>query len=142
MNHDLQQACAILHQGNVTCVLCRENTIRTGTSRGVAPLLDFLNEGSWSGFSAADKVVGKATAFLYVLMGVRAVYAPVMSTAAIRVLNAHGIECSYDTETEAVFNRTRTGFCPMETAVREIEDPHQALTAIRATLAELARKPL
>lgn len=142
MNNDLHQARAILRQGAVTCVLCRGNTIRTGTSRGVAPLLDFLNEGSWSGFSAADKVVGKATAFLYVLLGVRGVYAPVMSAAAIRILDAYGIECMYDTRAEAIFNRNRTGLCPMETAVREIEDPHQALSAIRATLAELAHKPL
>lgn len=140
MNNDLNQARRTLLQGGFTCVLCRGEAIRTSSARGIAPLLTFLNDGQWSGFSAADKVVGKATAFLYVLLGVRAVYAPVMSEAALRILTEHGIECVFETEVEAVFNRTRTGYCPMETAVREIEDPREALAAIRRTLETLQKQ--
>ena len=61
-------------------------------------------------------------------------YVPVMSTAAIRLLQEYGIEYVYDHKTEAIFNRTRTDLCPMENAVRQIEDPHQALNAIQRTL--------
>lgn len=138
MNNDLISARGRLSRGGCTCVLCRGGDLYTSSERGVAPLLDFLDRGGWSGFSAADKVVGKATAFLYVLLGVRAVYAPVMSSAAIRILQRRGIDCVCDTEVDAIFNRTRTGLCPMENAVRDIDDPQLALEAIRNTLARLS----
>lgn len=139
MNEDLRRARQLLEQGTYTCVLCRDQAVRTCTARGIRPLLELLDEGSWQGYSAADKVVGKATAFLYTLLGVRAVYAPVMSEAAIEILERSGIAVSYEAAVPAIFNRDRTGFCPMETAVREISDAREALTAIRATLAQLQK---
>lgn len=137
MKEDLRRARAILEQGTFTCVLCKDQTVRTCTARGIRPLLELLDEGNWSGFSAADKVVGKATALLYVLLDIRAVYTPVISEAALDILNTHHIEVHYDQTVPAIFNRSRTGFCPMETAVREISDPHEALQAVRETLAKL-----
>ena len=134
MNQDLYKARIILSEGVNTCVLCQgSHTIRC-TARGVRPLVDLLQEGIDEGFSAADKVVGKATAFLYVLLKVRAVYAPVMSRPAIQVLQDHGIEIFYDIAVDAIFNRDRTGFCPMETAVREINDPKLARDTVMETL--------
>lgn len=137
MNKDLMNARQLLEDGDYTCVLCKGSDIRTSTARGVRPLLELLDEGSWAGYSAADKVVGKATAFLYVLLGVRAVYAPLMSESAICVLESHGIEFHYVTKVPAIFNRSRTGFCPMESATRDIEDPQLALSAVREALARM-----
>ena len=137
MNNDLYRARELLLQGHYTCVLCHADSLRTDIRRGVMPLVSFLQEGTWTGYSAADKVVGKATAFLYVLMDIRAVYAPVMSSAAIRILRDHHIDCCFETEVEAVFNRSRTGLCPMESAVRDIGDPQRALTAITQTLQQM-----
>ena len=91
----------------------------------------------FSGYSAADKVVGKATAFLYCLLGVTAVYTPVISQAALQVLTQHGIATEYDLCVPAIFNHRKDGFCPMETATRDISDPKQALCAIRSTLEKL-----
>ena len=73
---DLNRARALLTEGGYTCVLCRGEVFHTATHRGVKPLVDWLDSGlDLRGFSAADKVVGRATAFLYVLLGVRAVHA-------------------------------------------------------------------
>lgn len=137
MNEDLHRARQLLEYEGYTCVLCRGQEVRTCTARGVRPLLELLEQGSWSKFSAADKVVGKATAFLYVLLGVRSVYAPVMSVAALGVLSSCCIEAYYETLVPAIFNRTRTGFCPMETAVKDIDDAAEALQAIRAAFNKL-----
>ena len=121
-----------------TCVLCSEKQTLTATARGVSPVLAFLDSGKdLSAFYAADKVVGKATAFLYVLLQVKAVYAPVMSRAALGVLEKAGIPATYDTLTEAILNHRQDGLCPMETATRDIASPEEALAAIRATLAKL-----
>lgn len=137
MNHDLMEARRLLETGNFTCVLCKERSIRCCTTRGVRPLVDLLHEGTFNGYSAADKVIGKATAFLYVLLGVRAVYSPVISEAAYEILQNYRIEVTFDLVVPAIFNRSHTGFCPMETAVREIENPTNALAAIENTLQHL-----
>ena len=91
----------------------------------------------FSGYAAADKVVGKATAFLYCLLEVSAVYAPVISQAALEILQARGIHTEYDLCVPAILNRRKSGFCPMETATQNISDPEAALEAIRQTLEKL-----
>ena len=81
--NDLLKAKSILESNGFTCVLCKGDTVHTTTERGVKPLVRWLTEGTQlQGFSAADKVVGKATAYLYCLLGVKAVHSLVMSGAA------------------------------------------------------------
>ena len=135
MNSDLEQARRLLAESGSTCVLCKDSVCLTSSLRGVAPLLAWLDDGTdLHGFSAADKVVGKAAAFLYCLLGVSAVYAPVMSRAALQVLTERGISAQYETLAEGIINRRKTGPCPMEDATREIWDPQVALEAIRNKL--------
>ena len=103
--------------------------------RGVAPLLKWLDEGiNLQGFSAADKVVGKGAAYLYILLEVKEIYANVISRPALDTLKKHNIPTSYAILTEAVKNRDNTGLCPIESAVMNIDNPHDALTAIRNKL--------
>ena len=138
MGADLEKAVTLLSNEAYTCVLCRGETIYTATARGVKPLLEFLEtDTDVHGFSAADRVVGNAAAFLYVLLGVREVYAHVISRAAADTLTAHGIAARYDVLAEYIVNRAGTGHCPMESAVAGITDPHTALSAIKARLEAL-----
>lgn len=138
MNENLDKARRILESGDCTCVLCKDSTVLADDRRGIRPLLTFYrSDHDLHGFSAADKVVGKAAAFMYLLLGVEAVYAAVISTPARRVLESAGIAVSYDSEVRAIRDRTGTGFCPMETAVWEIDDPRAALSAIEKALAKL-----
>ena len=113
---DLQRAKVLLTEGGYTVVLCRGDATHTDTRRGVAPLLALLDAAiDLRGFSAADKVVGKASAFLYLRLGVASVYAPVMSAPAFDLLTANGVVVTYDTLVPAIRNRAGDGFCPMET---------------------------
>lgn len=128
----LHQAKKILMDGNYTCVLCGPEQIHTATARGVRPLVDWLDSGiDVRGFVAADKVVGRATAFLYVLLGVRAVWAGVMSTPAKNALEENGITALCGREVSGIINRRGDGPCPFEEAVLGITDPLEALDAIR-----------
>lgn len=132
MDNNLLKAREILQTGDYTCVVCREDTVYTTTLRGVAPLLDWLDDGTnLAGFSAADRVVGRGAAFLYCLLKVNAVYARVMSHPAAEVLRAYGIEAYADTFVEGIINRTGSGPCPFEAAVMDIHNAQEALTAIR-----------
>ncbi len=138
MNSDLKKAIAYLEKENCTCVLCKGDSLYHSRHRGVRPLLEFLDSGiDFSGFSAADKVVGKATAYLYCLLGIREVYAAILSDTAAAVFTKVGIPFSCETQVPFIRNRTNTGLCPMETATKDIDDPVSALTAIRETLKQL-----
>ena len=132
---DVETAARILTANDYTCVLCKNGTIHTTTLRGVKPLVQWLESGmDVRGFSAADKVVGKATAFLYCLLGVKEVYAQVMSEGALEVLRGHGVCARYDTLVKHIVNRKGDGICPFEAAVWDITAPEEARTAILAKM--------
>lgn len=137
MKNDTIRARDVLQAGQHTCVLCRGNTVLTDDRRGVKPLLELLGR-DLAGFCAADKVVGKAAALLYRLLGISEIYAGVISEPAISVLQTGGISVFYDQKVPAIRNRTDTGFCPMETAVWDVEDPALAPDILRTALAKLA----
>ena len=127
-----------LTEGGYTVVLCRGDVTYTDTRRGVAPLLALLDNGTdVVGFTAADRVVGKAAAFLYLRLRVAEVHALVISEPAYDLLTAHGVTVIYDTLVPAIRNRAGDGFCPMETVTLPLTDPVEAETAIRNRLAEL-----
>lgn len=142
--NDRDKAKAKLLSEGYTCVLCRGDSIRTSMSRGVRPLVEWLESSrhsksaeNFEGFSAADKVVGKATAFLYVLLGVKAVYACVISRSALKTLTEHSIAVEYNVLTENIINRKGDGICPFEAAVLDIEDPETAYSAIKSKMREM-----
>ena len=128
-------------QPSLTCVLCRGETVYQSEKKGVAPMMGFLDDGiDLCGFCAADRVVGRAAAFLFVLAGVRALYTEVISEGALQVLEDHQIPVTYKTRAPYIINRRGDGRCPMETAVEGIDDPEAAREAIRETMARLGMK--
>jgi hypothetical protein len=136
----LEKAKMLLDKTGSTCVLCGDDVIITDKRRGVKPLLDLLDgNGNTSGFSAADKVVGKAAAFLYCLLEIKDLFAKVISQPALDVLRSAGISVEYEELVPAIKNRAGDGYCPMETAVWNISDPDNALIAIRDTLFHLSK---
>lgn len=131
----------LLEKESYTCVLYDGKTTYTSTVRGVAPLLDWLTEGiSFEGYCAADKVVGKAAAFLYALLDVKEVYAPVMSEPALKVLKKYGIGAVCDQVVTGIKNRQGTGPCPMEQATEKVSTKEEALVTIRKKREELQRE--
>lgn len=139
----MEKACRMMGEQQLTCAFVLDNLVYISLDRGVKPLLDCYDEKKMPpGFSAADKVVGKAAAFMYVLLGAKELYADVMSRPALAVLQSYGIAAGYGQLTDAIVNRTGTGFCPMETAVLAISDPAEALGAIKNTRNALQKADL
>ena len=134
----MKTARRILEENGYTCVLRKGKILHITTERGVKPLVRWLSEGvDARDFSAADKVVGKATAYLYVLLGVKEVYAHIMSVSAAEVLARHGITAAQGALVEYIINRQGTGICPFEAAVLDIHTPEEALTVIREKMQEM-----
>lgn len=140
-SESLKKAKELLSEGKDTCVLVKDDVVLTSRVRGVQPFLDWLTDGTdLSGFSVADRAVGKAAAFLHVLCGIKEVYTPVVSSPAAGVLERFGIKAIYDLKVEAISNRAKTGTCPMEQAVMNIDNPKDALEAVKKRLAELRQE--
>lgn len=139
--NNLEKAKNLLAEGAYACVVCGENFLYTSHERGVKPLLDPLDEGqSFEGFFAADRVVGKAAACLYVLLRIKEVHADIISRRALGVFEKYAVPVYYRELVDAIENRTKTGLCPMETAVWDIENPEDAPAAIKEALKKLNQR--
>lgn len=118
---DLEIAKANL-KGHSIC-LCKNGEYFTDDGRGISPMMRFIAGGKeLTGFCAADQIVGKAAAMLFVKAGVRGVYGKTMSHSGKAFLEANNIPCSYDILTDRIVNRQGTDICPMEKAVADIND--------------------
>lgn len=127
-----------LKNGEYTYVICKNEEIYTSIERGVKPLVKLLEKRiNLEGFSAADKVIGKATAFLYILLGIKEVYANVISESALTILNEYKISIKYDKIVEYIVNRKKDGICPFEEAVLKTQDPQIAYQLIKRKINEL-----
>ncbi len=131
----LERAKTRLEEGGYTCVMLSEGDEMTFTKRGVAPLLELYERGGdYSLYTAADKVVGRAAAILYILLGVKQLYASVISLPALEILRQYGTSVTYGELVDAIRNRTNTGFCPMEQAVKDLENINDAPAVLKSTL--------
>lgn len=140
MKNDKSLGLEILNKENLTCVLMKNDQIFKTQKRGIAPLISWLEDGiSKEGFSAFDKVVGKAAAFLYVLLKVKFVYAITISKSAKAVFEKHSIPFCFENECEYIINRDKTGKCPMEQTVWDIDDENLALTLLKEKLENLKK---
>lgn len=138
--NDLERAKKLLQENeSYTCVLCKGDTVYTSTQKGIAPMLAFLEKGTeLTGFSAADRIIGKAAAMLFALAGVKEAYAAVVSKAAIPVLEQYKITYSFDEKTDFIINREKTDICPMEKAVEKENDCEAAYAAIQRRIQQTA----
>lgn len=135
---DLEKAKSFLADGEYSCAAVKGDTVYTGKKGGIVPLLEFISSGTdLKRFSAADKIIGKAAALLWVLCGVKEVYTPVLSEKAASVFKENGISFTYDILVSDIFNKAKTDICPMEKAVCDINDTYVAYEVLTDTLARL-----
>ena len=135
MKSDLQKAKEIMETYGDTCVMCRGDVVFTSTERGIKPLIEFIeSHTNMKDFSVADKIVGKAAAMLYVILGVKEVYSPVMSETAAEVFKNYNITYECDELTQNIINRNGDGICPMEETVKNISDPGEGFAALKNKL--------
>lgn len=123
--------------GHSIC-LCKDGAVITDDGKGISPMMKLLAEGrDLSGFSAADQIVGKAAAMLFVKAGIACVHGNVMSQSGHAYLDAHSIPHTYDVLTEQIVNRLGTGICPMEQTVADIDDAEAGYAALKERLAQM-----
>jgi uncharacterized linocin/CFP29 family protein len=140
MIKDLELAKRKLKEDGLTLAIVKDSKVLfESKSHGVSGFLEALNKlkEKIMGASVADKVVGKAIALLCVYAGVKAVYAPTMSTKAEQFLKNYGIHLEWDTLVENILDASGKGFCPFEKAATEINNPKEAYAKFKALLKSL-----
>lgn len=141
MNNILEFAREKMNNGNYTCVIISSDKEYAFYERGVKPLLELLKtKNNFSEAVAADKVVGAGAAHLYVLLGVRALWANVISVCAEKILNKNGIEVFSKERVDNIVNREGNGICPIEAAVLDVENSQAAYKIIIDTLERIKEK--
>lgn len=137
---DVEKAKSLL-VAEATCVLVKGEKVYISDKKGIAPMLGFIADGvDLSGFSVADKIVGKAAAMLFVKAGIADVYAETVSRAGLDFLESHGVSVSYNVLTDAIINRDKSGICPMEATVRDIDDVDEAYLALEQKVKSLRNR--
>ena len=138
MTEDLHRAKEILSAEGCTCVFVCGDVVLKRYERGIIPLVSLCERGErMMGYSAADKIVGRAAAMLYLKLGVKELYAEVLNEGAKEVLEVGGLNFSYAELTSRIVNRRGTGDCPMEEAVRATDDPDEAFIKLKCKLLEM-----
>lgn len=118
-----------------TLALRKGERLYTSQKRGVKPLLELLDSGEgFEGAVCADRVVGLAAAYLYVLLGVKEVYAEVLSEPAKSLFSQYSVKVTYKELVSGIINREGDGPCPMEAATKAATDPQNALYLIKEKL--------
>lgn len=135
----MEQAVKVLHEGKFTIVVEKNEQQFTSTKRGIAPILELLKENPsfLQEANIADKVIGKAAALLLIYGKVKHIHADVISEHAAQVLNLHQVSYSYDQIVPYIINRVKTDMCPMEKCVLTIDDPNEALEALKLEVARM-----
>ena len=101
--------------------------------RGIKPIMDKLNENInyFKGLEVADKVVGKASAILLSLSGIKKVVCITLSKSAKKVLDEHNIAYEYEELTDVIINHKGDDVCPMEKAVLDVDDFEKAYQILK-----------
>lgn len=124
-----------IRSGKAKCVLLQEGKIAAVESgRGVMPLLNLAQREVLEGTVIVDKVIGRAAAAILICAKVTAIHGELMSEDAVQWLNIHRITTGYSHLVPRILNRDRSGLCPMEQTVAGIDDPEQALAALKGKL--------
>lgn len=129
----------LLHSEGCSCVIESQGEIRAFRQRGVADLYDlYQNERDFmQNAQLADKVTGKGAAALIALGKMKEVYADIISTPALSLLQAAGIKTSFGKEVPFIINRAQTGRCPLESLCAELDTAEEIYPIIEKFVAQI-----
>lgn len=136
----VETARRMIAEGKAECVVIRNGRSFRESGRGVSPLLEFHDHreaGFLRGATVVDKVIGRAAAMIILAGGATRVHGETMSEDAKALLESRGVTVSYGTLVPRILNADRSDLCPLEKSVEGLDDPEQALTALRKRIEEL-----
>ena len=123
---DLEIAKSMLKDNGLSfCIVKDGKVMFVSMSAGIRDILEIVLRNDIKGSCVADKIIGKAVAMILVEGGVSSAFALNINQSALDVFNGRGIEVQYDN----LMDRLES-MCQFEKAVKDINDPKQAIDAL------------
>ncbi len=111
-------------------VVIKDGYVNWYDGRGIKPLLNYLKTGNFENAYVGDKKIGKASALLLVYGKAKRVYTPIISRPAIEVFEKYNVNYTTEQIVDNILNRSKTGLCPMEKKVKNIDSPEKAFKVL------------
>lgn len=141
LNKTETKAIKMIKEKSVNCVVVRNKTIeKVANQKGIKFLMELHEKKALENAFVADSVVGKAAAMIMSLSGVKKCYAYLISDSAYNWLNEQNIKVYYKKKVPFIINRNKTGMCPMESAVIDINDHFLAYEILKEKLKQITTK--
>ena len=118
----LEQIKKILLDKNASIVVCYKNgEIKEYYQDRIKDIKEILkvDKNALQDAIVADKVIGKVAGSILTVAGVKEIYADVISSYAIPVLEENNIKFEYREKVQFIINQNKTGMCPMENKYKD-----------------------
>ena len=131
---DLERARQRLKEKNLSLVVVKSGKVIFETEshgiKGSLEAIELLGK-ELSGSSVADRVVGRAVAFLCVYFQVSAVFAVIISVEGVRVLEDNNVFYQFEKCVPNILNQKRNDICPFEKLALTFATPEEAYRKLR-----------
>lgn len=132
---DIKLAEKNLKEGNFNLVIVKDGEIifasRLEGVKGPLKAIEELGHRAESS-SVADRIVGRAVAFLFAYMGVDSVFGLIMSNGAEEVLEDNEIEFRFGETVPKILGEEEQGTCTWERVLKGVEDPKEAYKIVKS----------
>ena len=121
----LEQIKKILLDKNASLVVCYKNgEIKEYYQDRIKDIKEILkvDKNALQDAIVADKVIGKVAGSILTVAGVKEIYADVISSYAIPVLEENNVKFEYREKVQFIINQDKTGMCPMENKYKDEKD--------------------
>ena len=136
---NLKLARETLYNDNQKIVIVNNNkVVYKNDGFGIKPLYNaYLNfKDDMKGASCADRVIGKAAAWIYKEAQIKELYCDIITTRAKEILQSDDIDVTFVEEVEYIENRDKSGMCPVEALAKDETEFDSLLKNIESFLIE------
>lgn len=134
---NIQLARETLLLNNLKIVIVNNNeVVYTNDGFGIKPLyIAYMTiKDKMENASCADRVIGKAAAWIYSKAKIKELYCDVITTEAKHILEENNIDVTFAQEVEYIENREKNGMCPVEVLAKDETDFRELLINIKEFL--------
>jgi len=128
----------MLNQQGLSLLVYNHDSLTTHANRGIQDLIQLISEQPerLNGAVVADKIIGKSAAAIMIVGGAKQVHTNLICTPARELFEANGVRIFAAEEVPMILNRDRSGMCPMDTRIQEVESIEECVEILQAALAK------
>lgn len=126
----------MLNAQGLSLLVFNHGELTTHANRGIQDLLQLISEQPerLDGAVAADKVIGKSAAAIMIVGGVKEVHTNLICTPARELFEKEGVLVFATEEVPIILNRDKSGMCPMDTQIANIESIDECVAVLRGII--------